>query len=380
MCRFFLRFLVCSLALVVFREWPASGQQTTPATTEGDFVLKSFQFRSGESLPELRLHYTTLGKPAKNAQGRVANAVLILHGTGGTGHQFLSLIFAGELFGPGQLLDAARYYIILPDGIGHGKSSKPSDGLHAHFPQYDYDDMVAAHRRLLTEGLGVNHLRLVMGTSMGCMHSFVWGETYPDFMDTLMPLACLPVQIAGRNRIWRKMVTDAIRDDPEWKGGEYSTEPQQALRTALDLLMLVGSAPLYWQKTYSTRDAADKGLDDYFKARFAALDANDLLYAVNASRNYDPSPHLEKITAPVMYINSADDFINPPELGIAEREIKKVKNGRFVLLPISDETRGHGTHTRAAVWKQYLEELMKNSSDALHSTKVREKTPRAQKH
>jgi homoserine O-acetyltransferase len=362
MLRFFLRFFPCVFLLLLLQRAPAAGQQTTtPATTEGDFVVKNFQFRSGESLPELRLHYTTLGKPAKNAQGRVTNAVLILHGTGGTGHQFLSAIFAGELFGTGQLLDAARYYIILPDGIGHGKSSKPSDGLQAHFPQYDYDDMVAAHHRLLTEGLGVNHLRLVMGTSMGCMHSFVWGETYPDFMDALMPLACLPMQIAGRNRIWRKMVMDAIRNDPKWKGGEYTAEPQQALRTALDLLLIAGSAPLYMQKTYPTRDAADKELDDYFKARFAGLDANDLLYQVNASRNYDPSPQLEKITAPVMYINSADDFINPPELGIAEREIKRVRNGRFVLLPISEETRGHGTHTRAAVWKQYLAELLGKS-------------------
>ena len=358
----FLRLLLGLFAMVFFGERPAAGQQANPATAEGDFVVKNFQFRSGESLPELRLHYTTLGKPARDAQGRVSNAVLILHGTGGTGHQFLSPIFAGELFGPGQLLDATRYYIVLPDGIGHGKSSKPSDGLHAHFPQYDYDDMVAAQHRLLTEGLGVNHLRLVMGTSMGCMHSFVWGETFPSFMDALMPLACLPVQIAGRNRIWRKMVMDAIRNDPEWKSGEYSAEPQQALRTALDLLLIAGSAPLYVQKTYPTRDAADEGLEDYFKARSAALDANDLLYAVNASRNYDPSPQLEKITAPAMYINSADDFINPPELGIAEREIKRVKNGRFVLLPITDETRGHGTHTRAAVWKQYLDELLEKSA------------------
>jgi len=362
MSRFFLRFFVCGLLLVVFREGFAAGQQAaTLPTTEGDFIVKNFQFRSGESLPELRLHYTTLGKPVKSAGGRVTNAVLILHGTGGTGHQFLSPVFAGELFGPGQLLDAARYYIILPDGIGHGKSSKPSDGLHAHFPQYDYDDMIAAHHRLLTEGLGVNHLRLVMGTSMGCMHSFVWGETYPDFMDALMPLACLPVQIAGRNRIWRKMVMDAIRNDPEWKGGDYSAEPQQSLRTALDLLMIAGSAPLYWQKIYPTRDAADKEVDDYFKARLPGLDANDLLYQVNSSRNYDPSSQLEKITAPVLYINSADDFINPPELGIAEREIKKVKSGRFIDLPISEETRGHGTHTRAAVWKQYLVELLARS-------------------
>jgi homoserine O-acetyltransferase len=354
-----IRCFVLLCTITVLASTPSAGQQAgLPATTEGDFVVKNFKFRSGETLPELRLHYTTLGKPVRNAEGRVTNAVLILHGTGGAGSQFLQPIFAGELFGPGQLLDVTRYFIILPDGIGHGKSSKPSDGMHARFPQYDYDDMVAGHYRLLTEALGVNHLRLLFGTSMGCMHSFVWGETYPDFMDALMPMACQPVQIAGRNRIWRKMVMDAIRNDPEWKGGDYSAEPQQGLRTALDLLLIAGSAPLYMQKTLPTRDAADKYLDEYFKTRFAGLDANDLLYQVNASRNYDPSPQLEKITAHVMYINSADDFINPPELGIAGREIKRVKNARFVLIPISDETRGHGTHTKAVVWKQYLAELL----------------------
>ena len=357
------RLFVLAAAVPALMSLPARGQTAKwPATTEGDFVAKDFKFRSGETLPELRLHYTTLGKPVRDAQGHVTNAVLILHGTGGTGHQFLTPIFAAELFGPGQLLDATRYFIILPDGIGHGKSSKPSDGLHAHFPQYDYDDMVAAHHQLLSEGLGVNHLRLILGTSMGCMHSFVWGETYPDFMDALMPLACQPVQIAGRNRVWRKMVMDAIRNDPEWKGGEYSAEPQQGLRTALDLLLIAGSAPLYMQKTLPTRDASDEYLDDYFKTRFAGLDANDLLYAVNASRNYDPSSQLDKIRAPVMYINSADDFINPPELGMAANEIKKVKDARFVLIPIGDETRGHSTHTRAVLWKQYLEELLEKSA------------------
>jgi homoserine O-acetyltransferase/O-succinyltransferase len=356
------RFFLLAAAVQLLASLPGQGQVAKwPRTAEGDFIAKNFKFRSGETIPELRLHYATLGKPVRNAEGRVTNAVLILHGTGGSGNQFLQPIFAGELFGPGQLLDTNRYFIILPDGIGHGKSSKPSDGLHAHFPQYDYDDMVAAHHQLLTEGLAVNHLRLIFGTSMGCMHSFVWGETYPDFMDALMPMACQPVQIAGRNRIWRKMLMDAIQNDPEWKGGDYSEEPKQALRTALDLLLIAGSAPLYMQKNYPTRDAADKDLDDYFKARSATLDANDLLYQVNASRNYDPSPNLEKITAHVMYINSADDFINPPELGIADREIKRVKNARFILIPISDETRGHGTHTRAVVWKQYLAELLEKS-------------------
>ncbi len=362
MNKFFKQFFVAMLVLTLLAAMPCAAQQPiSAAATEGDFVIHNFQFHSGESLPELRLHYTTLGKPVKDAAGRTTNAVLILHGTGGTGQQFFAPQFAGVLFGPGQLLDNSRYFIILPDGIGHGKSSKPSDGLHAHFPQYDYDDMVAAHYRLVSEGLGVNHLRLVMGTSMGCMHSFVWGETYPDFMDALMPLACVPVQIAGRNRVWRKMVMDAIREDPEWKGGDYKEEPKQALRTALDFLLIAGAAPIPMQKALPTRDAADKYLDDYFRARFAALDANDLLCQVNASRNYDPSQQLGKIKAPVMYINSGDDFINPPELGIAEREIRKVQNAQFILIPASENTHGHGTHTWAELWKQYLAELLEKS-------------------
>ncbi len=231
----------------------------------------------------------------------------------------------------------------------------------SHFPQYDYDDMVAAQHELLDKGLGVNHLRLILGTSMGCMHSWVWGETYPDFMDALMPLACLPVQIAGRNRIWRKMIIEGIRQDPEWKRGEYTTEPRAALQISADFLLIAGSAPLVMQKNVPTRDEADKYLDGYMKRVTTDLDANNFLYAVSASRNYDPSPDLHKITAPVMFINSGDDFINPPELGIAEREIKKVKNGRFVLLPVSNQTHGHGTHTDAAVWQQYLKELLEQT-------------------
>ncbi len=349
--------LVLALSCAAFPGW--GGQ---PAAREGDFVVRDFRFGSGETLPELRLHYLTLGAPSRDAQGRVANAVLILHGTGGTGRQFLAPRFAGVLFGSGAPLDTTRYYLILPDAIGHGGSSKPSDGLHARFPSYDYDDMVAAQYRLVTEHLSVGHLRLVMGTSMGGMHTWVWGETYPEFMDALMPLACLPVQIVGRNRLWREMVMRAIRDDPEWKGGDYTAEPRAALRTALDLLLIAGSAPLQMQKSLATRDSADRYLESYVGARMPALDANDLLYQVNASRNYDPSPKLEKIQAPVMFVNSADDFINPPELGIAEREIRKVKRGRFVLLPISEQTRGHSTHTWAALWHLYLEELLKSSA------------------
>jgi len=356
--------VICRASFAIFflsaGLWTAAlGQQSPkPAPMEGDYIGHDFRFRSGETVPDLRLHYLTLGKPQKDASGKVTNAVLILHGTGGSGRQFLAPQFADVLFGSGQLLDANRYFIVLPDNIGHGKSSKPSDGMHAHFPQYDYDDMVAAQHELLEKGLGVNHLRLILGTSMGCMHSWVWGETYPDFMDALMPLACLPVQIAGRNRLWREMVMLGIRQDPDWKNGEYTTEPRAALQIAADFLLLAGSAPLPMQKNLPTRDAVDKYLEDSVKRSTATLDANDLLYAVNASRNYDPSAKLETIKAPVMFVNSADDFINPPELGIAEREIKRVRNGKFVLIPASEQTHGHGTHTWAAIWQQYLKELL----------------------
>ena len=353
--------LAALAGLVALVAGPALAQPATPPTTEGDVVVRDFHFRSGESLPQLRLHYTTLGAPRRDASGHVVNAVMILHGTGGDGHQFIRPQFSGVLFAPGGLLDAAKWYIILPDGIGHGKSSKPSDGLHARFPHYDYDDMVAAQHALLVQGLGVDHLRLVMGTSMGCMHSFVWGETYPGFADALMPLACLPVQLAGRNRIWRRMLIDAIQSDPAWKGGDYAAQPAAGLRTAADLLVIAGSAPLLAQKTWPTRDAADAYIEGRIGADLKDLDANDLLYQVAASRNYDPSPGLERITVPVMWVNSADDFINPPELGIAEREVGRMPHARFVLIPISDQTRGHGTHTLAAVWQSYLAELLKES-------------------
>ena len=331
------------------------------APHESDFVIRDFHFRSGESLPELRIHYTTFGTPRRDAAGHVVNAVMVLHGTGGQGQNFIRPEFSQVLFAPGGLLDAGRYFIVLPDGIGHGKSSKPSDGLHARFPHYDYDDMVEAQYQLLTKGLGVDHARLILGTSMGCMHSFVWGETHPDFMEALMPLACAPMQIAGRNRIWRKMVIDGITSDPAWAGGDYTSEPQMALRIAGDFLVIAGSAPLYMQKAEPTRDAADAYSKRVIDGYLGELDANDMLYAVSASRNYDPSADLEKIKAPVMWINSADDFINPPELDVGTRFAGRLKHGRFVLIPISDQTRGHGTHTMAAVWQNYLAELLKES-------------------
>ena len=319
----------------------------------GSFVIHNFRFASGEVLPELRLHYRTLGQPRRDAAGRVRNAVLVLHGTGGSGAQFLSPLFAGELYGAGQPLDTATHYLILPDNVGHGRSSKPSDGLRARFPRYAYEDMVTAQYRLVTDGLHVNHLLLVMGTSMGCMHSWLWAERYPDVMDGVVPLACFPTQIAGRNRMWRKMVIDDIRTDPDWKGGDYTTQPR-GLRAALQLLFTAGSAPLVQQRLGPTRDSADAYITRWLDTRFAETDANDLMYQVDASRDYDPSTALDRITAPVLAINSADDFINPPELGLMERLTPRVKRARYVLIPTSERTRGHGTHTAAAVWKEYF--------------------------
>lgn len=331
-----------------------------PAPTEGDFILKDFKFRSGETLPELRIHYRTLGAPRRDAAGRVTNAVLITHGTTGSGAQFLSPSFAPELFGAGQPLDATQYFIVLPDGIGHGKSSKPSDGLRAKFPRYGYRDMVEAQYRLLTEGLGVNHARLVMGTSMGGMHTWLWGQLYPDFMDALMPMASLPTQIAGRNRAWRRLAIDAIRLDPEWQGGNYTRQPQ-SLRTAAQMLYLMSSNPVLRQAEAPTLAQTDAALDAFVANYLKTGDANDFLYALEASADYDPNPGLEKIKAPLLAINTADDLINPPELGILEREINRVKHGRAIILPLTAQTRGHGSHTVAALWKNDLLKLLAES-------------------
>jgi homoserine O-acetyltransferase len=362
MLRFAILLAFFAAAPAIAADAPSLPPMPALSLREGDFVTRDFKFRTGETLPELRIHYTTLGAPERDAAGHVTNAVLILHGTGGDGHQFFRPQFAGVLFKPGGLLDPARYFIILPDDIGHGKSSKPSDGLHARFPHYDYDDMVEAEYRLVTDGLNLDHLRLVMGTSMGCMHSFMWGEVHPDFMDALMPLACLPVQIAGRNRLWRDMIIDAIKSDPAWAGGEYKTEPKQALRAVAYILTIAGSAPIPMQKELATRDKADARLQEVVRRDLSALDANDTLYQLASSRNYDPSAKLGTIKAPVMWVNSADDFINPPELGIAEREVRKIPRARFVLIPASARTHGHGTHTWAAIWQNYLAELLKDSA------------------
>jgi homoserine O-acetyltransferase len=351
----------CALYLIIFISLPAIAQSTDYHNPDqGDFTVKDFQFKSGERLPEVRIHYYTLGKPQKDASGRVRNAIIILHGTGGSGRQFLTDNFGGVVFGPGQLLDANKYFIILPDNIGHGKSSKPSDGLHMRFPHYEYDDMIELQYRLLTQGLGVNHLRLVMGTSMGGMHTWLWGEQHPDFMDALLPLASQPIEIAGRNRMMRKMIMDAIRTDPEWNNGEYKTQPH-GLACAEDILLLMGSAPVRMQKEEPTRDQADAYLAQRVAQGVKTTDANDMLYYFDASRNYNPEPQLEKIIAPLTAINSADDTINPPELKIIDVDIKRVKNGKYVLLPITDQTRGHGTHSWPAIWGNYLAELLERS-------------------
>jgi homoserine O-acetyltransferase len=331
-----------------------------PEPTPGDYVLRDFRFAVGDTLPELRLHYRTLGRPQRDDRGVVRNAVLILHGTTGSGANFLRPEFAGELFGAGQPLDAARYYLILPDGLGHGGSAKPSDGPRARFPRYGYRDMIAAQHRLLTEGLGVAHLRLVMGTSMGGMHTWLWGQTYPDAVDALLPLASLPGPIAGRNRVWRRMVSDAIRNDPAWQGGNYTSQPP-SLRTAAQMLFFMSSNPVLRQREGPTRELADKALDEFVARTMKTMDANDVLHAIESSADYDPGPGLDRIRALLVAINFADDLINPPELGMLEREIKRVRRGKAIVIPRSDATRGHGTHTLAAVWKEHLVGLLKES-------------------
>ena len=346
----------CWLALLLIVPGAAAGAEY-PAPVEADCTLRDFRFADGSTLPELRVHYRTLGTPRRGADGRVSNAVLILHGTTGTGAQFIRPEFAGELFGAGQPLDAARYYLILPDGIGHGGSSRPSEGLHARFPRYGYRDMVAAQHRLLTEGLKVDHLRLVLGTSMGGMHAWLWGERHPDFADALMPLASLPTQISGRNRVWRRVIADAIRRDPAWLGGDYQAQPP-SLVTAAEMLFFMGNNPVERQKEAPTRADADRVLDRYVTSLTKAADANDTLYALEASADYDPGPALGEIRAPLVAINFADDLINPPELGILEAEIARVPGGRAILVPAGPATRGHGTHTLAAVWKDHLVELL----------------------
>ena len=326
---------------------------------DATFVLRDFAFRSGERLPELRMRYTTLGTPHRDAAGRIDNAVMVLHGTGGSGKQFLQPQFADELYGPGAPLDIARTFVILPDSIGHGGSSKPSDGLRMRFPAYDYDDMVKAQRQLLVEGLGVTKLRAIVGTSMGCMHAFVWGTTHVGFAERLAPFACNTVAIAGRNRMWRQMAVDAIKADPTWAGGAYAAQPAAGLRAYTNVLLIAGANPLALQTQYPTRVASEAYLRQAEAAVAArGVDANDAIYQLESSRNYDPSPLLDRVTVPVLWINSADDFINPPELALAEPMAARMPRSRFVLIAASPETKGHGTHTWAKFWRDDLARLL----------------------
>ena len=349
--------LFTALAVLPLLAAPLRAQRPAPPGVTGDFVIRNFTFADGERLDSLTIHYRTLGTPKRDARGVVRNAVLILHGTTGSGSQFLSPSFADELYGRGQPLDTTAWYVVLPDGIGHGSSSRPSAGLRARFPHYDYSDMVDAQHRLLVDHLGVTHLRLVMGTSMGGMHSWMWGERYPDFMDGIVPLASVPTEIAGRNRMFRRMIMEDITSDPEWRSGNYVKQPP-GLRDAMQILFVMTSAPLVQQRTAPTREKADSAIDAMLDARFRSMDANDVLYAFDASRNYDPSSRLGLITAPLLAINSADDQVNPPELGLMEQLMPQVKHGRYLLIPISPITRGHGTHTVAAAWKTPFKELL----------------------
>ena len=356
-----------AIAVLVCCAQAAPAQQAALLTTvppkEGDFfVTRDFKFADGQSLPEIRMHYTTIGTPHRDANGQVTNAVLILHGTNRKGGVFLVPSFAGVLFGREQLLDASKYYLILPDqlGAGLGKSSKPSDALRAKFPHYDYGDMIRAVRLMLRDGLQVDRLRLLIGTSMGCMQGFMWAESHPDDVNVLMLLSCLPTQIAGRNRMVRKIMIDDVRLDPGYKEGNYTQQPY-GLRAALGHLLVVASAPTLWQSEYPTAASADKYVDEYITENMKTTDANDFVYQYDASRNYDPEADLNKIRAHVMLVNTRDDFWNPGEMGVAEKEMPKVKNSHFVLLPITKETRGHYTFFQAAVWQKYLGQLLEES-------------------
>jgi homoserine O-acetyltransferase/O-succinyltransferase len=321
-----------------------------PAPKEGQWTARDFRFHTGEVMPELRLHYRTVGDPS-------GEPVLILHGTAGSGASMLTPAFAGELLGAGQALDASKYFIILPDAIGAGKSARPSDGLRTRFPRYNYDDMVDAQHRLVTEGLGIRHLRLVLGNSMGGMHTWIWGVKHPKLMDALVPMASQPTEMSSRNWMMRRLIIDAIRNDPDWKGGAYETQPRAFRTAAVFFGIATNGGTLGYQKLAPTRELADKLLDERLAAPFNA-DANDYLYQWESSRDYNPSPGLERIEAALLAINSADDERNPPETGIMEREMQRVKGGRLYLIPPSDDTRGHATTGMAKLWQQQLRELL----------------------
>jgi homoserine O-acetyltransferase/O-succinyltransferase len=353
---------VLALALAAAVATGASAEASKyPNQKEGDFTVRDFTFQGGETLPELRLHYTTLGTPQRDAAGHVTNAVLLLHGTSSTAKAYFAPTMAGELFGPGQTLDASRYYVIIPDGLGRGGSTKPSDGLRAHFPRYGYGDVVTAQQLLVTKGLGIDHLRLVLGTSMGGMQGWMWAERYPDMMDAVMPIACQPMAISGRNLLFRRILTETIRHDPDWNGGDYKSPPQYWLHAApLWQMMLEGSVQL--QKQGPTREASIALYDKMVENAGKNYDANDFLYWVESSWDYDPVPDLGKIKAAVVAVNFADDAINAADLDVVEKLVKSVPTARFILVPESERTIGHRTLSLATIWKPYLDELLAATS------------------
>jgi len=345
--------IVLAFVLALLAAPFAASAADYPAPRSGEWVARDFRFHTGEVMPELRLAYTTVGE-------RTGQPVLVLHGTTGSAASMLTPVFAGELFGPGQPLDATKYFIIIPDGIGHGRSSKPSDGLKARFPRYNYADMVDAQHRLLTEGLGVAHVRLVIGNSMGGMHTWLWGVKYPDFMDVLAPMAAQPTAMSSRNWMMRRLIIDSIRNDPEWQDGNYTTQPRSAKVASVFFAIGTNGGNIALQKAAPTREAADKLLDQRLAAPFRA-DANDTLYQWESSGDYDPSPGLARIKARLLAINAADDERNPPETGLMEAAMKQVANGRLLLIPASADTRGHGTTAMARFYKEPLAELLRSA-------------------
>jgi len=360
------------LALSLF-SLSVTAQNAAPTSSllgyvEGSYTAHNFSFNSGEVLPELRLAYVTLGTPVRGPSGEVKNAVLLLHGTANSSRAFLAPAMSTILYGPGQPLDLRKYYLIMPDGIGHGRSSKPSDGLRAHFPRYGYEDMVLAQYRLVTEGLNVQHLRLILGLSMGGMHTWLWGVRYPDAMDALMPLGCYPVEIAGRNRLWRTIIIQAIRSDPAWNNGNYKDQPSGALATVVGIEQFVLSTPVRLQETYPTRDSFDSSFESAVRQAPQYGDLNDQLYAFSASSDYNPQPELDKIKAQVLAINFADDEINPPQLHIFEREMPRVKNAKYIVVPATENTYGHSSLSHPELWVGYLRGFLESAGGLLSSS------------
>jgi homoserine O-acetyltransferase len=334
----------------------ATAQTAWPDQREGDLVIRDFRFASGEVLPELKLHYTTLGTPKRDAKGEIANAVLLLHGTSSTGKMWLTPSLADELFAPGQPLDVRKYYIVLPDGIGRGGSSKPSDGLRAKFPHYRYRDMIETQRRLLVEGLGVKRLRLVAGASMGGMHTWMWGGLHPELMDALMPIASQPIGISGRNWLYRRIAIEAIRNDPDWNNGAYEKNPTRWVTTTPFAFLMTESVARLQQMAPTVKDG--DALYRKLVERARKADANDRLWATEAVMDYDPSPYLSRIKARLIAVNFADDEVNAPELGVMERAIERIAGARYVLVPAGPQTHGHFTYMQAGLWKGHLAQLM----------------------